>query len=104
MKTIAIPIFKDHSSLLDFADKLILIRIENGTIIEKETLHLVPKDVFEKTDILTHMGIDTIIHGGAPEICEKKLKDNGIELILEPHKDSEEILSEYMVENVVCSN
>jgi predicted Fe-Mo cluster-binding NifX family protein len=97
MKTIALSIFGNRiSSRLDVAEKLMIIKVENTTIKNKETLLLDSADILKKLDTLVKLKPDVLICGGLTNLCEKKLSNYNIRVIPWIKGDTEYILKLYL--------
>ncbi len=97
MKTIALSIFGNRiSSRLDVSEKLMIVKVENNTVKNKETLLLDCADILKKLDTLVKLKPDVLICGGLTNLCEKKLRNYNIKVIPWIKGDTEYILKLYL--------
>ncbi|MFZ0455767.1 MAG: hypothetical protein WCE54_05970 [Ignavibacteriaceae bacterium] len=97
METIALSIFGDRiSSRLDVAEKLMIVKVENSLVKNKETLLLDSADILRKLDTLVKLKPDVLICGGLTNLCEKKLKNYNIKVIPWVRGETENILRLYL--------
>ena len=97
MKTIAISIFGNRiSSRLDAAEKLMIVKVENLIVENKEIFLLDGADILKKLDTLVKLKPDVLICGGLTNLCEKKLKNYNIKIIPWVKGETEHILKLYL--------
>ena len=97
MKTIALSIFGDRiSSRLDMAEKLMIVKVDDMIIKNKEIYLLDSADILNKLDTLVRLKPDVLICGGLTNLCEKKLKNYSIKVIPWVRGETENILKLYL--------
>lgn len=84
------------SSRLDVSEKLMVVRVENHMVKNKETLLLNGKDTLKKLDTLVKLKPDVLICGGLTEFCKKKLSNKKIRVIPWVQGDTEHVLNLYL--------
>jgi predicted Fe-Mo cluster-binding NifX family protein len=82
IQTIAIPVFGNRvSSRLDCSESVLLVTIEDGSVVRRQETrwtHVIP---LEKIRLLVQEGVDVLICGGLTETCANMLHDTDIEVI-----------------------
>jgi predicted Fe-Mo cluster-binding NifX family protein len=97
MKTIALSIFGNRiSSRLDMAEKLMIVKVDNMIIKNKEIFLLDSADILKKLNTLVNLKPDVLICGGLTNLCEKKLKNYKIRVIPWVRGETENILKLYL--------
>ena len=97
MKTIALSIFGNRiSSRLDIAEKLMIVKVDNTMIKNKEIFLLDSIDILKKLDTLVNLKPDVLICGGLTNLCEKKLNNCSIKVIPWVRGETEYILKLYL--------
>ena len=97
MKTIALSIFGNRiSSRLDVAEKLMIVKVDNTLIKNRETFLLDSSDILKKLDALVKLKPDVLICGGLTNLCEKKLKNYNIKVIPWVRGETDYILKLYL--------
>ncbi len=97
MKTIALSIFGNRiSPRLDVAEKLMIVKVENTVVKNKETLLLDSADILKKLDTLVKLKPDVLICGGLTSLCEQKLKNHNIKIIPWVKGETEYIIKLYL--------
>lgn len=105
MKTIAMSVFGNRiSSRLDVSEKLMLVKIENQKIKDKEILLLDGNDTVKKLDTLLHLKPDVLICGGLTEFCKNKLSNNKIKVIPWVQGETNQILELYLKGSLSVKN
>ncbi|HSO62114.1 MAG TPA: hypothetical protein VLR50_13870, partial [Desulfobacterales bacterium] len=61
------------SPVFDVADRLILIDVEDGREVHRESLHLVGRDPFGRARELSDLGVDVLLCGAVSRGLEKAL-------------------------------
>lgn len=84
------------SSRLDISEKLMLVKVENHKVKNKETLLLNRNDIFKKLDSLLQLKPDVLICGGLTEFCKKILSNNKIKVIPWVQGETDHILDLYL--------
>lgn len=94
MKKIAITIFRDRvASWLDFAERLMLVTVDEGKVKSRELVLLREEDPLRKIDIIFKLGPDVIICGELSKSCGYKLSHSNIKVIPWVQGNAEYILS-----------
>jgi len=97
MKTIAMSVFGNRiSSRLDVSEKLMLVKVENQIVKNKETLLLDGNDMFKKLDTLLQLKPDVLICGGLTEYCKQKLSNKKIKVIPWMQGETDQVLNLYL--------
>jgi len=97
MKTIAMSVFGNRiSSRLDVSEKLMLVKVENQIVKNKETLLLDGNDTFKKLDTLLQLKPDVLICGGLTEYCKQKLSNKKIKVIPWMQGETDQVLNLYL--------
>lgn len=97
MKTIALSVFGNRiSSRLDIAEKLMIVKVDNTMIMNKEIFLLDNADILKKLDTLVKLKPDVLICGGLTNLCEKKLKNYNIKVIPWVRGETEYVLKLYL--------
>ncbi|MCA9735705.1 MAG: hypothetical protein H6696_00285 [Deferribacteres bacterium] len=97
MQRVAIPVFGDRiSNRLDCSENVLLVSIENGQVIKRDTCHLAEIDSFSKLGLLANLGIDVLICNGITEFFENRLSDRHIQIIPWISGEAETILEQYL--------
>jgi len=82
IQKIAIPVFGTRvSSRLDCSESVLLVSIENGSIVRREETFWPHFNPLEKVRLLVHEGVNVLICGGLTETCANMLHDTTIEVI-----------------------
>lgn len=82
MKKIAIPIFQNRvSPVLDSCRHMLVINIEQGAEVNRETVYLDEMSLTERCAIVAKLGIDIVICGGVSEIFSNMLMGANIRLV-----------------------
>ncbi len=97
MSVVAIPVFEGRvSSRLDCAEQFLLVTRENGRVCKREEIHLLECSPMEIVRFLLHEEVNLLICGGLTEMCERLLRDGGIQVIPWVQGDVEEILARFL--------
>ena len=97
MEKLAISVFGNRiSSRLDVAEKLMLIKIENNQVKNKETILLGENNTSKKLDKLLQLNPDILICGGLTEFCKNKLRNNKIKVIPWIKGETDQIIDLYL--------
>jgi len=98
MKTIALSIFGNRiSSRLDVCEKIMIVKVDNHSILNRETLLLDNNDTVKKLDSLIQLKPDVLICGGLTNLCKKMLSNNKIRVIPWVQGNAEEILNLFLI-------
>jgi predicted Fe-Mo cluster-binding NifX family protein len=69
------------SPVFDVADRLILIDVEDGREVHRESLRLEGRDPFGRTRALSNLGVDVLLCGAVSRGLEKALVAAGIQVL-----------------------
>jgi predicted Fe-Mo cluster-binding NifX family protein len=69
------------SPVFDVADRLILIDVEDGREVHRESLRLAGCDPFGRTRELSDLGVDVLLCGAVSHVLEKTLVAAGIQVL-----------------------
>ena len=96
-RKVAIPVFGSRvSSRLDCSESVLLLMIDDGTVVRRQEMRWTHVNPLEKIRLLVHEGVEVLICGGLTETCANLLHDTGIEVIPWVRGESDEVLSRYM--------
>jgi predicted Fe-Mo cluster-binding NifX family protein len=96
MKT-AIPVWDDCvSSAFDFAHRLLLVDIENGTEVSRSEISLTPESIHQRAARLKALGIDVLICGAISRSLASQVAASGIEVLPYVVGQVDEILRAYL--------
>jgi predicted Fe-Mo cluster-binding NifX family protein len=96
-RKVAIPVFGSRvSSRLDCSESVLLLIIDDGTVLRRQETRWSHVNALEKIRLLVHEGVEVLICGGLTETCANMLHDTGIEVIPWVRGESEEVLTRYM--------
>ena len=79
---VAIPLFGSRvSPRFDCAQRMLLVKIEDKEVVEKEEIWVARWNPLQRITRLTELGIDTVICGGISNFSVRMLANNGIRVI-----------------------
>ncbi len=94
---LAIPTFGSRvSPRFDFAPRLLLCTLENGNIVNREEISLIPWSPWQRVEKLKEMRVKALICGAIDGNSAQALKDGRIRVISWVSGDVEEALSYYL--------
>lgn len=94
---VAIPVFGNRvSSRLDCSESILLVSIEDGTIVRRQETRWTHVNPLEKIRLLAQEGVGVLICGGLTETCANMLHDTGIEVIPWVRGEVEVVLFQFM--------
>jgi predicted Fe-Mo cluster-binding NifX family protein len=94
---IAIPIWNNCvSSAFDFANRLLLINIQNGSETDRSEISLSTESIPQKVNKLTSLGVEVLICGAISRSLASQVVSSGIELLPYVLGPVDEILEAYM--------
>jgi predicted Fe-Mo cluster-binding NifX family protein len=94
---VAIPVFGHRvSPRFDFAPGLILFTLENGKIIGREELSLIPWSSWQRVERLKELQVQTLICGGIDGDSENMLLQQRIQVIPWVAGEAEEALDAFL--------
>ncbi len=97
MTTIAIPTFGSRvSSRTDCADTILLVKVKDGEIKQRETIHLSSDNPLERMIKVIQLHPDVMICGGLSDIYTHILNDRNIEVVQWVFGEVDDILSQYL--------
>lgn len=95
--TIALSIFRDRiTSRLDSGDNILLLSVENGHIISRKTIRIIPSSLLDKIYQIIELNPDVLICGGLKQFCTNKLNNASIRVIPWIKGDAEEVLMQFL--------
>ena len=95
---IAIPIWNDCvSSAFDFAHRLLLIDVENGSETNRSEISLDPEPIPQKAGRLKSLGVDVLICGAISRSLASLVASSGIEVLPYVLGPVDEILKAYLI-------
>lgn len=69
------------SPVFDVADRLLLLEVQGGREVHRETLRLASRESFERAKELTGLGVDVLLCGAVSLSLEKALVGAGIRVV-----------------------
>ena len=95
---IAIPIWNDCvSSAFDFAHRLLLIDIQNGSETKRSEISLSQEPIPQRATRLKTLGVDVLICGAISRSLASLVAASGIEVLPYVLGPAEEILKAYLI-------
>ena len=95
---IAIPVWNDCvSSAFDFAHRLLLIEIQNGSETNRSEISLGTESIPQKAGRLKSLGVDVLICGAISRSLASLVSASGIELLPYVLGPVDEILKAYLI-------
>ncbi|OHB60091.1 MAG: hypothetical protein A2Y12_09090 [Planctomycetes bacterium GWF2_42_9] len=93
---VAIPICQDNvSTVFDFAEKLLLVELENGAEKSRNEVFLGEQSVPERAAILRRLGVSVIICGAISKSLTYTISGSGIDVLPFVTGSTEQILAAY---------
>lgn len=100
MELIVIPNFGERiSPRIDYSESLKLISVEDGNIIKKETIKILPHNNLERINLIIGLSPDVVICDGISNLVHDKLKEHKINVIAWIHGNIEDIIENYLQDN-----
>jgi predicted Fe-Mo cluster-binding NifX family protein len=97
MQKIAIPVFGNRiSSRLDCSESILLLSIEDGTVVRRQETRWTHVNPMAKIRLLVQEGVGVLICGGLTETCANMLHDTDIEVIPWVRGEVEGVLLQFM--------
>ena len=98
---IAVPVWQDNvSSVLDFANKLLLVEMENGVEIGRNEIVLTEQSGPERAAKLRQLEVNVIICGAISRPLAYTLSSSGIDVLPFVTGSTEQILTAYKKGNL----
>ena len=98
---IALPVWKDNvSSVLDFAEKLLLVELEDGLEIGRNEIVFTEQSTPERAVKLRQLGVNVLICGAISRQLAYMLSSSGINVLPFTTGSVEQILKAYMTGNL----
>jgi predicted Fe-Mo cluster-binding NifX family protein len=98
---IAVPVWQDNvSSVLDFANKLLLVEMENGSEICRNETVLTEQNCIERAAKLRQLGVNVIICGAISRSLADMLISSRIDVLPFVTGSTEQILTAYKTGNL----
>jgi len=98
---IAVPVWQDNvSSVLDFANKLLLVELENGLEIGRNEIVFAEQSSPERAAKLRQIGVNVIICGAISRPLAYTLSSSGIDVLPFVTGSTEQILTAYKTGNL----
>ena len=95
---IAIPIWNDFvSSAFDFAHKLLLVDIQDGSETKRSEISLSKEPIPQKVSRLKSLGVDMLICGAISRSLASQVAASGIEVLPYVLGPVDEILKAYLI-------
>ena len=96
MAKIAVPIWQDRvSPVLDSARSLLIIDLEDGELISKDSVYLSTGNLAERVEIIKNVGVDTILCGALSRSLRDLLARAHIEVYAWLTGKLDEVLAAY---------
>ena len=94
---IAIPMFNSRvSPRFDFAPKVLIAKVENGKVVEREHYSLNSLNTIRRGTLLREQGVTVLICGGISNFSVRLLSDNGIKVIPMVAGEIEDVLEQFV--------
>ncbi len=94
---VALPVFGNRvSSRLDCSESILLVSIEDGTIIRRQETRWTHVNPLEKIRLLVQEGVEVLICGGLTETCANMLHDTDMQVVPWVRGEIEEVLFQFM--------
>ena len=91
---VAIPVWQERISPdFDVARRLLVVDIENGSVVRREERELVGAD---RAEAVRAMGVEILICGAVSSLLETQLRATGVEVIGETCGPVEQLLDAFM--------
>ncbi len=98
---IAVPVWQNNvSSVLDFANKLLLVELENGVEMGRNETVLTEQSGPERAAKLRQLGVDVLICGAVSRPLAYMLSGSGIKVLPFVTGSTEQILNAYKTGNL----
>lgn len=98
---IAMPIWNERiSPVMDTANQLLIIKIENGTELSQSIKTLPQRNMVHRVQFIISIGIDILICGAISRLLENILIHHGLKVIPWIKGDIEEIITAYLNGNL----
>ena len=98
---IAIPVWNDCvSSAFDFAHKLLLIDIQNGSETNRSEISMDPEPISQRATRLKTLGIDVLICGAISRSLASMVTASGIKVLPYAVGSVDEILKAYLTDKL----
>ena len=98
---IAVPVWQDNvSSVLDFANKLLLVELEDGLEIGRNEIVFAEQSSPERAAKLRQLGVNVIICGAISRPLAYTLSSSGIDVLPFVTGSTEKILTAYKTGNL----
>jgi predicted Fe-Mo cluster-binding NifX family protein len=79
---VAIPVFGPRvSPRFDCAPRLLLLTLQDGKIVERQELHLIPSGPWQRVEKLKELGVQALICGGIDVNSAQLLNNHQIQVI-----------------------
>ena len=99
MKRVAIPIFQNRvSPVLDSCRNMLVIDVEQGAEVRRETVYMDEMSLTERCGIFTKLGIVIVICGGVSEIFANILLGGHIRLVNGIAGDVDDVITAFLGE------
>jgi predicted Fe-Mo cluster-binding NifX family protein len=94
---IAIPMFNSRvSPRFDFAPKVLIAKVENGKVVEREHYSLNNLNTIRRGTLLREQGVNVLICGGISNFSIRLLLENGIQVVPMIAGELEEVLNQFI--------
>ena len=101
---VAIPTFNSRvSPRFDFAAKVLIATIENGTVVDREYFSLTNLNTIRRSSLLREQGVAVVICGGISNFSVRLLSENGIKVIPMVAGELEDVLEQFAIGHLVTS-
>lgn len=98
---VAVPVWQDNvSTVLDFANKLLLVELDNDVEIGRNEIVLPEQSVPERAAKLRQLGVNVIICGAVSKPLACTLSSSGIDVLPFVTGSTEQILTAYKTGNL----
>jgi predicted Fe-Mo cluster-binding NifX family protein len=91
------------SPRFDFAQKVLIAKVENGKVVEREQHSLVNLNTIRRSTLLREQGVNVVICGGIGNFSIRLLLGNGIRVFPMIAGEIEEVLEQFAIGHLVAS-
>lgn len=101
---VAIPMFNSRvSPRFDFAEKILIATIENGSVSERQEYALTKLHPIRRSSLLSELGVKVLICGGISSFCNRLIANNRIRVIPMIQGEVEDVLNHFIGGSLISS-
>lgn len=99
---IAIPIWRGRvSCAFDFAHRILLVNVENGSETGRSEIPFPPESDPEKVNVLKSLGVEVLICGAISRWLALQIRASGIKVLPYVVGQTDEVLNAYLTGNLI---